>query len=263
MPAQVIQKNFWAQIKQFFLSPLGVNPRMEPQVYVGESLLGGAAKATGVLTSDATAPSNNDTVTIGSRVYTYKTTLTGAANEVLIGASAAAALDNLKSAINGTAGAGTTYGTGTVAHPSVTATTNTDTAQTVEALVAGVQGNQIASTEASTHLSWGATKLTGGTGTTDAITKAGFAVITTVGANLPTLFTPVAGTDDGKVLIVISTTAWAHIITATTNKIAGGGATALGNTLTFAAKEGAGVTLIAYNGLWYVRSLVNVTLSAV
>lgn len=121
------------------------------------------AKASGTLTSDATAPADGATVTIGSRVYTFKTTLTGAANEVLIGASAAAALDNLKSAINGTAGAGSTYGTGTVAHADVDATTNTDTTQLVVAKVNGGSGNGIATTETSSHLSWGATTLLGGT----------------------------------------------------------------------------------------------------
>src|SRR5688572_4397371 len=105
-------------------------------IYALKNTAGDAVKATGTLTSDATAPSNNDTVTVGGYTYTFKTTLTGAAFEVLIGASAAAALDNLKSAINATAGAGTTYGTGTFAHPDVTATTNTDTTQVVEAKLA-------------------------------------------------------------------------------------------------------------------------------
>lgn len=120
------------------------------------------ATAQGTLTSDATAPSNNDTVTIGQYVYTYKTTLTGAPFEVLIGASAAVALDNLKSAVNGTSGEGTTYGTGTVPHPRVDATTNTDTTQLFVSKVAGSAFNSIATTEASTHLSWGAATLTGG-----------------------------------------------------------------------------------------------------
>lgn len=86
------------------------------------------------------------------------------ANQVLIGASAAAALDNLKSAINASAGAGTTYSTGTTAHPNVEATTNTDTTQLVEALNPGTAGNEVATTEASTHLSWGAATLEGGLG---------------------------------------------------------------------------------------------------
>jgi hypothetical protein len=121
------------------------------------------SKASQTLTSDTTAPSNGDTVVIGAITYTYRTALSAGpaiAYEVLIGASAAAALDNLKSAINGTAGAGTTYGTGTVAHPDFEATTNTDTTQLIEARLSGV--NATATTETSTHLSWGAATTTGG-----------------------------------------------------------------------------------------------------
>lgn len=118
-------------------------------------------KATGVLTSSGVFQ-NNETVTIDDIVYTFKTTLTGAAFEVLIGASAAASLDNLKSAINGTAGAGSTYGTGTWAHDKVTATTNTDTAQTVEALYVGTYANTIATTETCANVAWGAATLENG-----------------------------------------------------------------------------------------------------
>lgn len=124
--------------------------------------------AVGTLTSDATAPEDGDTVTIGGVTYTFKTALTSAtaANEVLIGVSAATALDNLKSAINKTAGGGTTYGSLTSAHPTVTATTNTDTTQVVSAIVTGTGGNAIATTEVSDHLSWGAGTLAGGTADT-------------------------------------------------------------------------------------------------
>lgn len=63
-------------------------------------------------------------------------------NEVLVGISDATALDNFKSAVNGTAGEGTVYSTGT-AQPTatVTATTNTDTTQTIEFNTAGVIGD--------------------------------------------------------------------------------------------------------------------------
>lgn len=123
----------------------------------------GAVKATAVLTGTAIVL-NNETVTIGTTVYTFKTTLTGAAWEVLIGVSLATALDNLKSAINATAGEGTTYGTGTTAHPDVIATTNSDTAQTIEAKVANAAGNDIVTTETSTVASWASATMTGGAG---------------------------------------------------------------------------------------------------
>ena len=121
-----------------------------------------------VLTSNATAPSNNATVTIGSIVYTYKTALSAGptvAYEVLIGISAATALDNLKSAVNATTGAGTTYSTGTLIHPDVTATTNTDTTQLVVSKVIGTANNTKATTETDATLSWADTTLGGGTGT--------------------------------------------------------------------------------------------------
>lgn len=118
---------------------------------------GGALRAV-TLTSDATSPSDGDTVVIGDVTYTFKTALTtdpgAVAYEVKIGASAAAALDNLKSAINATAGAGTTYGTGTEAHPLVSATTNTNTAQVIEMKAAGESSLPTLS-ETSSHLSWG------------------------------------------------------------------------------------------------------------
>lgn len=123
------------------------------------------AKASGTLTSDATAPSDGDTVTLGSTVYTFKTTLSTGPTvpfEVLIGASAAIALDNLKSAVNLTAGIGTTYSTGTTIHPTVDATTNTDTTQLFVAKAVGTAGN-IVFTENGTHTTAdGSGNLTGG-----------------------------------------------------------------------------------------------------
>jgi hypothetical protein len=101
-----------------------------------------------------------DSVVIGDTTYYAKTALTASPttlpNEVLIGGTAAAFLDNLKLAINAGAGIGTNYSTGTTANESVIATTNTDTTQVVEAIVAGVEGNDITFTEDSTHLSVGA-----------------------------------------------------------------------------------------------------------
>lgn len=114
------------------------------------------SKSSATLNHNGTALTDGDTVTIGSRLYLYKTVLTGAANEVLIGA-ATASLANLKSAVNGSAGAGTTYGLGTVPHSDVNATTSTgSTAQLFEAKVAGAAGNAIAKSETSTNLVWNA-----------------------------------------------------------------------------------------------------------
>jgi hypothetical protein len=85
--------------------------------------------------------------------YTFKTTLTGAANEVLIGstANAAAALTNLKAAINATAGAGSTYGTETVINPDVTAGALAATTLALAAKAGGAAGNSLAVTKTGTH----------------------------------------------------------------------------------------------------------------
>jgi len=119
-------------------------------------------KATGLITSDATAPSAGDTVSIEGVTYTFQTSLSNPAqaNEVLIGGSAAAALDNLKIAINASGGTiGTEYSLGTVAHPLVTATTNTNTTQVVEAKDFGTRPNNYRLSENSSHLAWGASTM--------------------------------------------------------------------------------------------------------
>lgn len=118
-----------------------------------------AVAATGLLTF-AGNPANADTVTIGGVTYTFNTVL-GAANSILIGLDAAASRTNLVSAIMLTAGSGTTYGVGTVIHPTV-AVAASGANMTVTAKVAGTAGNAIATTEASTVLSFGAATLTGG-----------------------------------------------------------------------------------------------------
>lgn len=140
------------------------------KVYTWRAALTGV-KATGLITSDATAPDDGDTVTIEGKTYTFKTTLSSPAqmNEVLIGISAAVALDNLKLAINqgGTnyptaadnSGEGTTWSTGTKRHSLVNATTNTNTTQLVEANNYGTYANQFALSETSAHLAWGSTKM--------------------------------------------------------------------------------------------------------
>jgi len=141
------------------------------QVLIGTAAQGGitytfvtaltGVKATGLITSDATAPDDGDTVTIEGKTYTFKTTLSSPAqaNQVLIGISAAVALDNLKKAINDSGTEGTHYSTDTVAHSLVTADANTDTTQVVTAKIFGTAPNFYSLAETSAHLAWGSAKM--------------------------------------------------------------------------------------------------------
>jgi hypothetical protein len=149
-----------------------------------DTTLGGGTGASTPGIDTATA-----TVTIGDITYTFVTELSetsGAAAipyQVYYVTSVAVALDNLKSAINGTGTVGTTYSTGTVAHPLVKATTNANDSQVIEARTAGVQGNLIATTDEIDNHAWGATTMASGVGTNVKIMNSTItlAAVTTVG----------------------------------------------------------------------------------
>lgn len=135
-----------------------------------DTTLGGGTGA-----SDAGVTTGAATVTIGSITYTVVDALSetyGAdaiAYQVVKGASEATMLDNLKLAINGTGTAGTHYSTGTVAHPYVIATTNSDTVQKIIARSVGNAAatavvNALATTETMANTAWADTTFGGGTG---------------------------------------------------------------------------------------------------
>lgn len=157
-----------------------------------------AVAATGTLTFSGTA-ANNETVQIGNRVYTFKTTLTASttANEVLIGANATASRDNLIAAINAGAGAGTAYGSQTAPHADVTAAAGgTGTSVVVTARQPGTGAHSVALTETMTNASWNAVWLSGGVGSNTTIAAAqtsglrinGRWEVTTYGAWASTLY---------------------------------------------------------------------------
>lgn len=147
-----------------------------------DTTLGGGTGA-----SDAGVTTGAATVTIGTTVYTVVDALsetygaTAVPYQVVKGAAEADMLDNLKLAVNGTGTAGTHYSTGTVAHPDVVATTNSDTVQTFRSRSIGTAAqttviNAIATTETMANTAFADTTLGGGTGnsnpavTTDAAT---------------------------------------------------------------------------------------------
>ncbi|MHA2066818.1 MAG: hypothetical protein ACXABY_20805 [Candidatus Thorarchaeota archaeon] len=100
------------------------------------------------------------------------------ANEIALGAALTNSLDNMKQAINAgdTEGAlegeGTNYSTGTRPHAQVTATTNTATAQTVQARDMAVTNANIPTTnpvDGGGASSWGATTLASGVADQNAV----------------------------------------------------------------------------------------------
>lgn len=133
-----------------------------------------AAKATRVLTVD-TKPTSGDTMTIGTRVYTFVPVGTANGNnEISIGADLAAAQVNIVAAINGSDGVN-------VPNTQVRAADFAANACTLTALVGGTAANAIATTEtftAGTNVFAGAT-MTGGTdcAASDAITHLVAAII--------------------------------------------------------------------------------------
>lgn len=132
---------------------------------IGNETLDGWTAATGVLTVTAN-PSNTETVTIGSKVYEFVNSLS-AANDVLIEVAATDTLDNLVAAINGDAGEGSKYGTGTTANTDATAEKTDTLVVTVTAIIPAPSsgndaGNDVATTETLADGSWGTTTMDGG-----------------------------------------------------------------------------------------------------
>ena len=125
-------------------------------------------------TSDLTQagqPGNTETVTIGSKVYTFQTVLTDVDGNVLIGASAIESLTNLRDAINldpDTLGTG--YAASMTLHPDVSASGDGDTTITVTAKCEGAAEDSIVTTTTAGNLSWDGATLGSGTGGVDPTT---------------------------------------------------------------------------------------------
>jgi len=130
------------------------------------AVAGGGDTVTVTALVAGTAGNSIATTATGGDVDFAAATLLGgeaaeAAYSVEIGVSASATLDNLIAAINGAAGAGTLYGTGTVAHPDVSAAAGAGDTVNITALVAGTAGNSIA-TVGEGDLSFATATLEGG-----------------------------------------------------------------------------------------------------
>jgi hypothetical protein len=142
-----------------------VTPAETDRIIAVKTTTGGvlAVKATGTVTSTGVNVTADDTVTINGKAYKF-VAAPAAEGDVLIGATAAETLDNLALAINRTlplVNDGVKYKCA-AAHPTVAATMNTDTLQTLEALNAGAGGNALTLAKSAVTLSVDHDHLAGG-----------------------------------------------------------------------------------------------------
>lgn len=119
--------------------------------------------ASNVLTLTANF-ANGETVSVDGTTYTMESVFSDTADSVLIGADANESIDNLVAAINGDAGEGTLYGTGTTASANTSANNIDNDQLKVSADTPGTAGNAIVIGETAANASWasGATTLVGG-----------------------------------------------------------------------------------------------------
>ena len=164
---------FTASTQSIFLSDSVTNSTISTTTGTLSALgIGLGANASTTLSAIAN-PIAATNVAVGGTTYTFVAALTGAANEVLIGANSSTTFANLTAAVNASAGAGVAYGIGTVANTSVAATANSDGTVTFTSKVSGVGGNAITSTTTSASLGFssGGT-LAGGSGAAGITTAA-------------------------------------------------------------------------------------------
>jgi len=98
---------------------------------------------------------DNETITIGSKVYTLQAELSDMDGNVLIGADAAETIDNLIAAINLDAGASTLYAGSTTPNIDVIAAAGAGDTMTATARLDGEAANAVATTTTMADGAWG------------------------------------------------------------------------------------------------------------
>ena len=134
----------------------------------------GGTAATGTITI-TTQPTTGDTITVNGATVTFKTALTGAANEVLIGAAAANTATNLAAALNSSTDPLIAAATYTVAAAVVTVTYGS---QLLGGSFKGVEGNAftLATGTAAAKVTMSGATLTGGADPTGKYVNVGTAI---------------------------------------------------------------------------------------
>jgi len=107
-------------------------------------------------------PLATETVVIGTKTYTFVASLSSA-NDVLIGASLSASIDNLVAAVLASpAGSGVTFDSATTANDDATAMVFIDDSMLVFSKTAGTPGNSVVTTTTVTGATWNFATLVGG-----------------------------------------------------------------------------------------------------
>lgn len=136
---------------------------MRWRINVNDVTVPAQVRATGTLTGvDTFNFVDTETVTIGTKVYTFQDTLTDVDGNVHIGADFSESMANLKAAINLETPINGRYADSMSLHTTVEATASAALTLSVRAKSYGAAGNAIATTETATQASWGSTTLTGG-----------------------------------------------------------------------------------------------------
>lgn len=122
-----------------------------PQAVVGQAVHVTAPRNVAAIASQGTLTVDlqvtaDDTMTIGSRTYTFKSTFTGGDDEIMIGGTLGATQTNIVAAINGTGTDGVEY-KNTAPSTDVTAAAFATDASVLTAIVPGAAGDSIATTE--------------------------------------------------------------------------------------------------------------------
>ena len=156
---------YWGELNTTTVRILGPWKMRKPIEIISDGPIGRAltdssngAKAINVLTLTSGNVTAGDTVTIGSKVYTFQTTLTDVDGNVLRGATSSVSLANLGDAVN-KIGSANRYAASMTKHPdieqiSVINAGGTDNSMVFMAREFGTSANSIASTETGTNLAW-------------------------------------------------------------------------------------------------------------
>ena len=131
-------------------------------LYDGAVIPGNDVQAKGTLTITVN-PSNNDTFTIGTRTYRFRTTLQQA-DDIKLGTSLNSTIRSASRAINRTGTPGTDYHLDTIKNLQVSSYSSGSRFFALAALAPGPAGNSIATTETGSNMSFASATLTEGAG---------------------------------------------------------------------------------------------------